>query len=150
MKALLFAAFLLSVAAPSFAAEGGLAPGARVRVTLIERHRDRIVGTLLGLPPGAIEIEDSTARSIPRVDVAKLEISRGMRAHTGSAAAKGAVLLGIVGVAVGAGFGGAIDDPDAPLLMATVGGLGGALIGGVLGAAIGSSKTEHWEKVAIP
>jgi hypothetical protein len=75
---------LLATAAPALATGTTLAPGARVRVTLLARRHDWIVGTLLGLPPGAIEIEDSTARTIPRMDVAKVEISRGMHAHTGS------------------------------------------------------------------
>jgi hypothetical protein len=39
-----------------------------------------IVVALLALPPGAIECEDSLAHSAPRTSVAKLELSRGMKA----------------------------------------------------------------------
>src|SRR5678816_2319199 len=64
MRVLLAALLLAQFASPAVARtaqkpEPVLEPGARVRVTLLARKDEPVVGTLLSLPAGSIEIEDS-------------------------------------------------------------------------------------------
>jgi hypothetical protein len=126
-----------------------LAEGARVRVTLIARDSSRVVGTLLALRPEALDVE---TRTIPRLDIRKLEISRGMHSKAGNYAGKAA----LVGLALGA-YGGAKlgkdlgNERDDAVVLGVVGGLLGALVYGGFGALIGSGiQEERWVEVKQP
>jgi hypothetical protein len=126
--------------------------GARVRVTLLARRKEPVIGTLLALPPGRIEYEDSTQHSVPRRDVAKLEISRGMHSRAGRYARFGALAFGTLGAVSGAQAGRALDNSqNSAFIIGVVGGAAGALIGAGLGALVGGGiKDENWVKVRLP
>jgi hypothetical protein len=149
----LLAVALLALPGHAFAASPIVppAPGARIRVTLLERTATPIVGTLLALPPGTIEYEDSLAHSVPRTSVAKLELSRGMKAKTVQYALVGGILTGVAVGTFGYIVGSSTDDDAAPATLG--GGLGAAgfLVGMGFGAIIGSgTKAEKWERVELP
>jgi hypothetical protein len=128
-------------------------PGARVRVTLLARPDAPVIGTLRALSPGTIEIEDSTARSIPRPDVARLEVSRGKRMHTKNHAAlgvlAGAAVGAVLGARVGAGQPSGLGSND--VLLGVFGGVLGGLVGGGIGSAGGRRvDEERWREVRLP
>jgi hypothetical protein len=140
MKALLVAGLLAGLAS---AAAGEPGTGSRVRVTLIERTHEPVVGTLLALPPGRIQVDD---RSIARVDVAKLEVSRGVTSNAGRYALIGALGLGVAAGVIAAIKADPYDNPMPPPVAGVVYGDRGIAIGGVGGALIGgASRSERWE-----
>jgi hypothetical protein len=143
---------LTLMASSALSEEAPLAPGARIRVTLLERRTEPIVGTLLALPPGTIEFEDSLAHSVPRGKVATLEVSRGMKAQTGKYALVGGILCGVAASTFAYIVGSsATSDDDAPATLGGGFGAAGILIGAGFGAIIGSgTKTERWEEVTLP
>lgn len=150
MRFLQVAMGLALIASAAIADETPLAPGARIRVTLLERKTEPVIGTLLALPPGAIEFEDSLAHSVPRANVAKLELSRGMKAKTGQYALVGGILTAVAAGTFGYVLGSATDDNDAPATLGGGLGLAGFLVGAGFGAIVGSgTKAEKWEKVEL-
>jgi hypothetical protein len=154
MIRIVLAVLVLSIGAPGLARADELAPGARVRVTLLERKdAPPRVGTILSLPPGALELStDSTATTIPRLQIARIEISRGMKSRTGHGATIGALFLGGAGAMVGLLLGSAIKEetPDGQAILGVGLGLSGAVVGAGLGALIGSGHhAERWETVPI-
>jgi hypothetical protein len=149
-------AFALTVVFAATVQAETVAVGARVRATLMAHSEPALVGTLLELRPGALAIEvvpDSSERVVPRVDVAKLEVSRGLRSNAGPTAKKCAVVfgLGLAAMGVVAGMTSA-DLPEGAALYLGAGlGVGGALFGGALGALVGAgSKSERWREVEVP
>jgi hypothetical protein len=159
MKVLLIATLCVTLLAPPAAARAPfrappkapivLEPGNRVRVTLLERKDAPLVGTLLAISPEAISLEVSTERAIPRMDIAKLELSRGMKSRAGRFAGYGALLFGVLGGVSGAGLAKDLgnDDEDV-VVLATLGSVLGLLTGAGLGAFVGGGmKEERWERV---
>jgi len=124
----------------------------RVRVTMEVPAGREFVGTLEswdaeslslsgpGGPPGRLELSD----------MAKLEISRGMKGNAGTGALIGAG-VGLVGGIVGAALAGYDDETDelglARSLIVIYSTIGGSALGAVTGAFI---KTEKWQEVSIP
>jgi len=153
MRFLQIAMGLALIASAAIAEGSPLAPGARVRVTLLEREAPRVVGPMLALPADSLVVAaepDSLARSIARLDVRKLEVSRGMKSNARRGATIGALLLGVV--FCGSVWSAAsVDGPNEDAALAGIGGFAvGALAGAGLGALIGSaSKHEQWEDVLV-
>lgn len=147
---------LIAFADPAFARTTPAPPkaGSRVRVTLIERDQGPVVGNLLETSPEGLVLAvgpDSTSRRIVHLDIARLEVSRGMKSNAGKGAIVGAVVLGLGGGAYGAYLGHLSEsDTDRHLVLpiALLVGGGCALVGAGLGALIGSgSKHENWDRV---
>jgi hypothetical protein len=153
MRVLLAALLLAQFASPAVARtaqkpEPVLEPGARVRVTLLARKDEPVVGTLLSLPAGSIEIEDSTARSIPLADVKKLELSRGIKTRAGRYAQYGALVFTPLGAWAGAEA--AHDLGGDEVATGVVCGILGALVGAGFGAIVGQAfEEEHWQEVRV-
>jgi hypothetical protein len=143
----------LSIGVPCQAFAQDLAPGARVRVTL-ERQGAPLVGTLLALPPEALELRvepDSTARTILRPDIARLEISGGMRSRSSRGAERGALIVGAIGALAGFAFAAIIPTRfDYRPVLPVVGLGGGALLGAGIGAITTRGRYERWETVPVP
>lgn len=143
----------LSIGLPCLGFAGELAPGARVRVTLIE-HRDApLVGTLLALPPAALEMRvgpDSTARTILRPDIERLEISRGTRSRSSRGAVRGAVIVGGLGGLAGFVLGSFIPEGDYRAELTGTGLGGGANLGAGLGALMAVGRYERWKRIPLP
>jgi hypothetical protein len=132
-----------------------LEDGARVRVTLLARHSEPVVGLLLAIRPEALEVRpDSVTRTIPRVDIRKLEVSRGMKSGSG----KGAKIGGIVGGVGGLAFGALLsyvaineNEDDAVPVLVVGAGVAGCLGGTLLGALIGAPfRSERWRRTELP
>jgi hypothetical protein len=122
---------------------------ARVRVTLIER--ERVVGTLLEIRPDALRLEtDSLVQSIPRAEIRKVEMSRGMVSSSGKGFHIGAIVGGLAGVVFGVLLAGIAESETGESQYVEAGvalGLFGAVTGGGLGALIGSSfENESWKE----
>jgi hypothetical protein len=122
----------------------------RVRVTMEVPARREFVGTLEswdaeslslsgpGGPPGRLELSD----------MAKLEISRGMKGNAGTGALIGAG-VGLVGGIVGAALTDFENDAYGlgAFSIVAYSTMGGSALGAVTGAFI---KTEKWQEVSIP
>jgi hypothetical protein len=153
---ILLAILALSILVPGSVRAEDLAPGARVRVTLLEQpDSPRLIGTIRSLPPDALELTtapDSPATTISRLQIARVEVSRGMKSRAGHGAVTGALIVGLAGAAGGLILGSAIREGDSSTdELVGIGFAGGGLIGAVLGAAIGSgSRAESWETVKLP
>lgn len=141
--------------------------GSRVRVTVADPESisvtgnrgaefhagQRIVGTLAGPPGGLLRVRpDGGPREIllPRSAVGRLEASGGRHSYAGAGALTGAVVCGVTAaIAVST----AVDQESDPgnglpngAGMATIAGVGGALVGLGLGALVGSGiHREKWE-----
>jgi len=133
---------------------GALEQGARVRVTLIAREAPHVTGSVLAIPADSLVIAaepDSAREAIARLDIKKLEISRGIHSNAGKGAMIGAL---VVGVAFGlyamsrvsadeVGTGGVV-------VVGLAGGVVGGLAGGGVGALIGSgSRHESWHEIRV-
>jgi hypothetical protein len=144
MRILLVLALFVS---PAFA---DVAPGARVRVTLLARPEAPIIGSLLAYRPKSIVLAaepDSAERTFTRADLAKFEQSTGMHSKAGKGAVIGAVLGGVGAGLLGALFASAIKEGDSEAIPLVLG-VGGAVVGGLVGAALGEdTKHEGWERV---
>jgi hypothetical protein len=126
---------------------------ARVRVTLIERKP--VVGTLLEIRADALRLEsDSLVQTIPRPEIRRVEMSRGMVSGSGKGLRVGAIVGGVCGIGFGLLEAGiyALETGKSQYVEAGVGfGLIGAVTGGGLGALIGSGfKNESWKRVNLP
>jgi len=131
---------------------GALELGARVRVTLLERPQ--VTGSVLALPPDSLVVAagpDSAREAIARLDIRKLEVSRGIHSNAGRFATIGAVVVGLT-------FGFAIysDAQDSEITDEGVAviGLGGVAVGALVGAGVGAligsaSQHERWHKVLV-
>jgi hypothetical protein len=161
MRTLLIATLCVVTLAPPAAARAPfrappkppvvLEPGMRVRVTLLARKDAPLTGTLLALSPEAISLEDSIARAIPRMDIAKLEISHGMKSRAGRFAGYGALLFGVAsGISAARIAQDLSNEPNDTVVLVTLGSLSGMLVGAGLGAFVGGGMTEErWERVPV-
>jgi len=144
---LLVALALVLFAGSAFAE---VAPGTRVRVTLLAHPDAPIAGTLLAYRPESIGLAvepDSTERTFARAELAKFERSTGIHNNAGKGALIGAVAGGVGAALIGALFASAIKEGDSDAIPLVLG-VGGAVVGGLVGAAIGEdSKHEGWEEV---
>ena len=132
------------------AACADVAPGTRVRVTLLAHPDAPIVGSLLAYRPETLIVAaepDSAERTFARADLAKIEQSTGMHSKAGKGAVIGAVAGGVAAGLLGALFASAIKEGDSDAIPLVLG-VGGAVVGSLVGAAIGEdSKHEGWEEV---
>lgn len=124
----------------------------RVRVTMEVPAGREFVGTLEnwdaeslslsgpGDPPGRLELSE----------MAKLEVSRGMKGNAGTGALIGTA-VGLVGGILGAALSGYDNETDAlgmaRMAIVAYSTIGGAALGAVTGAFI---KTEKWQELPIP
>jgi len=124
--------------------------GARVRVTLLAHPDAPVVGSLLAYRPESLSLAaepDSAERTFPRADVAKFEQSTGMHSNAGKGAVIGAVVGGVAAGLLGALFASSVKEGSTEGLAIVIG-AGGAVVGGLLGAAIGEdAHHEGWETV---
>ena len=150
MRFLQFALALAFFVSAAFADEAPLAPGARVRVTLLAHPDAPIAGSLLAYRAESLLLAvepDSAERTFATADIAKLEHSTGMHSKAGKGAVIGAVAGGVAAGLLGALFAGAIKEGDSDAIPLVLG-VGGAVVGGLVGAAVGEgSKHEGWETV---
>ena len=128
--------------------------GARVRVTLLAREAPPVTGLVLAIPADSLVVTaepDSTRAAIARLDIRKLEVSRGMHSNAGRFATIGGILTGVTfGLIV-------VNDLQSSEVTGggvAVLGLGGAAIGWLLGAGVGAligsgSKHEQWDDVRV-
>jgi hypothetical protein len=135
----------------SVAAEDERPPEAkpRVRVRAPAFERKTVVGSLIAIDDSSLTVEDAkTTRQlvIPLDEVTRIELSR-RRSRRGHTAGIGA----LVGLGVGAALGYSGGDADCSKVWicvprewtAIVGGFGGSLAGGLVGALVG--RGEKWE-----
>ena len=139
----------LALLAPSIAC-ADLAPGARARVTLLEG--ERVVGTVLALPPSAITLAaepDSAERLIPYAAIAQLELQDGTKTRAGRYALIGGVVAAIPGAIFGSNLGEDLEVNDTEQFYFAAGGaLAFGLVGAGIGALIGKGvRVERWERV---
>lgn len=147
------ALLLLAALATPASAGQAIAEGDRVRVTLLERPHERVVGTLLAIRPEAIDLRpDSVTRTIARPDIDKLEVSRGIHSGSRDGVKYGAIVGGVTLGALGA-LASEINNSESSVKSNTVAvalayTLAGAVVGGGLGALIGSAfHHERWERI---
>ena len=127
--------------------------GARARLRVPARH-GWVTGTIAAADSAVIVLRVPPAAAHDTFLVAwvqTLEVSRGQRR---SAARAAAGLL--IGAAVGGGLGAAMGSmnegrqTDSPGFATAVFGVGGALLGGIVGAGVGGSTArERWEPVRL-
>ena len=159
MNALGVALLLLVAASPAFArarqkpAEPPPTVGvdSRIRVTLLAHGSPKVIGSVLALSPDSLVMTttvDTLPTTIARVDMKKLELSRGMHTNAGKGAGigalVGAVLLGSLLAAAVSVDGTSNDVAIAGMAGGVVGAVGGAGLGALLGSA---SRSERWDKV---
>jgi hypothetical protein len=131
-----------------------LEQGARVRVTLLAREAPQVTGFVLAIPADSLVVAaepDSAREAIARLDIKKLEISRGMKSNAGRGATFGALLLGFTFGAIVMNGVAESEITDGGQILLTLGGAGiGALVGGGIGGLIGSaSHREKWDDVQV-
>jgi len=127
---------------------------ARVRVTLLERKPDRVIGTLLQIGPDALRLEtDSLVQTIPRPQIRKVEMSEGIVSGTERGIRIGAIVGGLSGICFGVLVAAINESETGESQYVAVGsalGLLGAVTGGGLGALIGSAfENESWTRAAL-
>jgi len=159
VRFLLIVLGLVLFSAAGIADEATLAPGARVRVTLLAREAPQVTGRVLAIPADSLVVAaepDSLARVIAHLDIEKLEVTRGMRSNAG----RGAVIGSLLGAASGAFFSlfvpapgsddGDFDNDDDHTSVRLAGAGVGAIVGAGLGALIGClSKHQRWNDVLV-
>ncbi len=133
-------------------------PGQRVRISLADD--DRVTGTLVRLPSDSLVLETADAtRAYPRSAITQLELSRGSRSHWKTGAVVGAV-TGAVATFLVLNSGSpsstnicdsehnqdAIGKGPCLALAGLAGGLGGALLGGVVGSLL---HGEAWAPASL-
>ena len=133
---------------------GALEQGARVRVTLIARESPQVTGFVLAIPADSLVVTaepDSARESIARLDIRKLEVSRGIRSNAGRFATIGAIIVGITfGYIAYAG----VSDSEITGEGQAVVGLGGFAVGALVGAGVGgligsASEHEGWHEIKV-
>jgi len=126
--------------------------GSRVRITMAKPSKQRHLGTLVSLDQDSVRFLDSSGvNAVPVTSVGRLELSRGRRSNAGKGAIIGGVTAGALGLILGLA---ASTEDDAFVEIGTgeiaavtvILGAGGAGIGALIGA---TSKSEHWEPVAL-
>lgn len=150
-------ALALLLASPvAWAQESVVVPGARVRITGFESDRSaRRAGTVVTAGGDTVVLRlDPGGETMPfaMAGITRVELSRGLKGHTGAGIGLG--LLAGFGVGAVVGYtscgtcGGGEDDQISKLLGALAwGGIiggGGMLVGGLVGA---HHKTERWDTV---
>lgn len=133
---------------------GGLARDTRVRVLAPAFSESRPVGNLAGVDSTGLFLVKGRADTlfIPRDAVMAVDVSAGKRSHWVRGAAIGGLSgLGLATVAWIADNVGDEDDPFTDafdeaffVVAATALGVGGALVGGIIGAV---ARTEQWDRV---
>ena len=150
MKLVLIALALLGAAGIALADDAPLAPGARVRITLLAHPDAPMIGSLLAYRPDSLSFAvepDSVQRTYAIGEIGKFEKSDGLHSNTTKGAVIGAVAGGVAAGLIGALFASAIKEGDTEAIPLVLG-AGGAIGGGLIGAAIGEgSKHEKWEQV---
>ena len=125
--------------------------GSRVRVTLLERDAPKVKGWVLALPADSLRLATEPALdsiAIARIDVRKLELSRGMRSNAGRGATIGALIGGVAFGLYVAGLASIEGTAGETWVAGIAGGAVGAIGGAGVGALIGSaSKHERWKEV---
>lgn len=121
--------------------------GSRVRITAPTVVPGKVTGQVTAFDSAQLVVHDSVSgvdQAFPLRSIQFLEISRGMSRH-GSANQRAAVMAFVLG-GLGA-IGGAVARPTSSAgSSAALGGVGGALLGGAIGAAWGTSTPrERWE-----
>jgi purine-cytosine permease-like protein len=124
--------------------------GSRVRVTLLAHPEAPMVGILLAFRADSLAFAsepDSVRRAYALAEIGRLERSTGMHSNATKGAVIGAVAGGVAAGLLGALFASAIKEGDTEAIPIVLG-AGGAVVGGLVGAAIGEgSKHEKWEQV---
>jgi hypothetical protein len=146
---------LLCVFVNSATGATALVTGDRVRVTLIAREPQPVIGSVLELPKDELVLvaePDSSRRAIPLAAIEKLEVSRGRQSSALKGAAWGALIFAIPGAVLGASAGGVEDETAAETSIAGAAAAGfavGAVIGAGVGALLGSfGHHEKWKEVS--
>ena len=141
------AAFALLASAHAAQAQQRQLLGSRVRVTAPTVVPGKVTGQVTAFDSAQLVVHDSVSgvdQAFPLRRILFLEISRGMSRH-GSANQRAAVMAFVVG-GLGAIAGALAHPTKSSGSSAAIGGLGGALIGGGIGAAWGTSTPrERWE-----
>ena len=142
-----FTALALLAAADAASAQQRQLLGSRVRVTAPSVVREKVTGQVTAFDSAGLVVHDSIRgvdQAFPLRSILFLEISQGTtrRGSANSRAALMAFALGGLGAIVGA-----VAHPTKSVgASAGLGGLGGALIGGAIGAGWGASTPrERWE-----
>jgi hypothetical protein len=144
----------LATVAPGYLIGQTVAPpvqlDSRVRVTMRVPRGHEFVGRIDGWDERSLNLSvgDYQAQTFPLSDLAKLEISRGMKGNAGTGALIGAG-IGLVAGVIGATQVDAEKDAYGLARFAIVfySILGGTALGAVTGVFI---RTEHWEDVTLP
>jgi hypothetical protein len=141
-----------AAAAASAQAESAAAPGDRVRVR--PKHGKRITGAIVSLDEYRLQLQPIDAResiALDWNDVRRVEVSRGRHGHARTGAIVGGLLVGVPGALVGSlcNFYGESSESCAGAIVYE--GAVGALLGGAVGAGIGSAfRSERWDTVSRP
>lgn len=121
--------------------------GSRVRVTAPSVAREKVTGNVTAFDSAQLVVHDSIAgvdQTFPLRSILFLEISRGVSRH-GSANSRAGLMAFVVG-GLGAIVGAVAHPTKSVGASAAMGGLGGAVIGGAIGAGWGTSTPrERWE-----
>ena len=137
---------------------GPLPPGQRIRVVSRELGGQTLTGRLLAIDDETLLLKVADRAEpirLRRASIGQIEVSRGKRTGAGKGALIGGVALGIPGAFVG-WYG---TESCVEVLSCTPGhvyggfasaAIGGLVVGGAIGALIGSAFTsERWERVPI-
>ena len=123
----------------------------RVRVTMQVPAGLEYVGTLESWDTESLSLSvpEGPPERLELSEVAKVEVSRGMKGHAGIGAAIGTAVGLVGGYVVGFRSGDHEDDfvGDTRGLIVMISMIGGAALGAVTGALI---RTEKWQSMAIP
>ena len=177
MRSILITLAALLVGAGSLAAQA-VQPGARVRISAPEMYNNAPVagtgawqvGEVTAVDTGwvTVRLESSQVKTFPFASIQQMEVSRGAMSNregsrrgivAGAAvgAVVGAVFIGVMKAAQGNDCGNGQSGctprtpfikPNAANLALTMG--AGAVLGGGVGAALGSTSHERWVAVPLP
>jgi hypothetical protein len=123
--------------------------GSRVRVSAPETGPAPLMGSVVGLEPHAVLLQEASSRIPTRVALGPattIEVSGGRRSKAGRGAMLGAAVGAMPGLLMT--FGDYNSDPDySPGAVAAVGAAAGAAVGAAVGWAI---KSEQWLPAQAP